>query len=123
MLLWLIGTALAADLPTVEVDWKGDVGTLKVEAPAGEHVTDTAPADVALAWAGHRLDAEVLGSNVSRGVPLWDIRGTTMEGTLLAWFFQSDATRNLFVVAVIHAIAGTLFSAMLPVSMDIGPWE
>ena len=48
---------------------------------------------------------------------------TTVEGALLAWYFQSDATRNLFVVAAIHAVAGTLFSAMLPVSMDIGPWE
>jgi len=46
-----------------------------------------------------------------------------VEGALLAWAFQSDATRNLFVAAVIHAVAGTLFSALLPVSMEIGPWE
>ena len=48
---------------------------------------------------------------------------TTVEGALLAWYFQSDATRNLFVVAVIHAVAGTLFSALLPFSTNIGPWD
>lgn len=48
---------------------------------------------------------------------------TAVEGALLAWYFQADATRNLFVAAVIHAVAGTLFSAMLPVSTNIGPWE
>jgi len=46
---------------------------------------------------------------------------TTLEGVLLAWYFQSDATRNLFVVVLIHAVAGTLFSAMLPVSTGVGP--
>ena len=47
---------------------------------------------------------------------------TTVEGALLGWYFQSDATRNLFVMAAIHAVAGTLFSAMVPVSTGVGPW-
>jgi len=46
----------------------------------------------------------------------------SVEGVVLAWYFQSDATRNLFVMAVIHAVTGTLFSAMLPVSTGVGPW-
>jgi hypothetical protein len=67
------------------------------------------------------LTGLVFGAMHRPSVPLVVL--TTLEGTVLAWYFQSAATRNLFVVVVIHAVAGTLFSAMLPVSMDIGPWD
>lgn len=43
-------------------------------------------------------------------------------GSLLAWYFQADRTRNLFAMGLLHATAGTLFSLWLPVSMDVGPW-
>jgi len=74
----------------------------------------------ARAWAA-LLTGILFGAIHLPSLPLAGL--TAIEGTLLAWYFQSDATRNLFVVAVIHAVGGTLFSAMLPVSTSVGPWN
>ena len=47
---------------------------------------------------------------------------TGVAGTAFGWLLQRDATRNLFLLAVVHALAGTLLAAALPLSTDVGPW-
>jgi len=43
--------------------------------------------------------------------------------TYLAWHFQRAATRNLFAACALHALLGSLYAQLLPLSMDVGPWR
>jgi hypothetical protein len=48
---------------------------------------------------------------------------TALAGALLGWCFQVDRQRHLLLAAAVHAVAGTLYSRLLPFSMDAGPWD
>jgi hypothetical protein len=48
---------------------------------------------------------------------------TAAAGALLGWTFQVDRQRNLLLTAAVHAVAGTLYSRLLPFSMHAGPWD
>ncbi len=51
------------------------------------------------------------------------VAATALVGALLGWCFQVDRQRHLLLAAAIHAVAGTLYSRLLPFSMDAGPWD
>jgi hypothetical protein len=56
-------------------------------------------------------------------VPAWSLVAATLPvGVLFAWFFQVDRSRNLFVLGLVHGVAGTLYAVLLPYPMTIGPW-
>jgi len=52
----------------------------------------------------------------------WLVLATFPLGVLYGWLFQEDRYRNLFVIGVTHGVAGTLYAALIPGSMAIGPW-
>jgi hypothetical protein len=52
----------------------------------------------------------------------WLVLATFPVGVLYGWLFQEDRYRNLFVIGVTHGVAGTLYAALIPGSMVIGPW-
>jgi hypothetical protein len=50
------------------------------------------------------------------------VAATGAVGAALGWSFQLDRRRHLLLAAALHAVAGTLYSRLLPFSMDAGPW-
>jgi hypothetical protein len=52
----------------------------------------------------------------------WLVLATFPVGVVYGWLFQEDRYRNLFVIGVTHGIAGTLYGALIPGSMAVGPW-
>lgn len=52
----------------------------------------------------------------------WLVLATFPVGVIYGWLFQEDRYRNLFVIGLTHGVAGTMYGALLPGSMAIGPW-
>lgn len=52
----------------------------------------------------------------------WLVVATFPVGVVYGWLFQEDRYRNLFVIGLTQGVAGTLYGALIPGSMAVGPW-
>jgi thiol-disulfide isomerase/thioredoxin len=68
MWLWCVSMAFAGTNPIIHIQWKGDQGSLRVAAPAGEHFAADAPAELDVKWTERSLNLE--GVNLELGAPL-----------------------------------------------------
>ncbi len=82
LLLLSLSAFASPSLPDVHVAWKGPRATLAVTAPAGEHLAPDAPADLDLSWGGEWLSMSASGADLADGVPIRDLRGAHVLGTL-----------------------------------------
>src|SRR6478752_7061596 len=82
--MWLTfaAAAWAGEPPVVEITWKKDRATLRIEAPKDQKIAPDAPARLALRWADRELDLASDGAGLSRGLPMGDLRGVALDGAL-----------------------------------------
>lgn len=79
MIFWCVSAALAVS-PTIALTWTADRGLLVVEAPEGHELAVDAPATVRLSWADTALVASTDGAALVRGIPLGDLRSSSVVG-------------------------------------------
>ncbi|MCB9690745.1 MAG: thioredoxin family protein [Alphaproteobacteria bacterium] len=87
--MWWMALAFA-EAPRVEVRWRGPEGTLHVVPPAGAKVSGDAPVDVALVVGDRPRAFGVDGDFLHGGLPLGDVRDTSVEGTVDLQICEDD---------------------------------
>jgi thiol-disulfide isomerase/thioredoxin len=88
--LLAVTLANAAPPPAVEVAWKGAKSTVHIVAPAGHHVAEDAPVDLILA--SPKFEAHLMGADVAKGLPVADLRGQAVNGSLDVSICTDDNT-------------------------------
>lgn len=101
MVVWMMG-AVAFAGAGVELDWKGAHSHVKLIAPAGEHVSEEAPATLELAVGARRIRWEASGAELAEGVPAGPVAGEALSGTLSAAFCEDAGTRCRSVVLAVE---------------------
>lgn len=124
-LLLLTLPALAANtLPEVRVDWKGELGSLMVLAPTGEHIAPDAPAAGWVEVDGQRLQLEGWGAGLQRGLGL-TLPGDSahvVQGALsLSLCENGGTTYRLVEVGFLGTVEGRKGAQLLSVSAPTEP--
>lgn len=92
LVVLLTALAFASGYPSVDVVWRGADGRMVVTGPPGEHVAPEAWTDASLHWGDQELVFSTPGSGLDRGIPLPDVRGRGIEGTLRFSLCQDNGT-------------------------------
>jgi thiol-disulfide isomerase/thioredoxin len=79
---WFVATAVAAQVPSVEVEWRKDRATMRLSTPPGLHVAEDAPVDVTYRIGADQFALQLPGARLGEGLPLQDARGRQLDGAM-----------------------------------------
>lgn len=122
----LVATAMATDPgmadPGLVVAWRGAAARLEVVPPEGEHVAPDAPVDAEVHVGARTVVLADLGNALRRGLPLGEVRGHRVEGTMTLSLCEDGGTRCRIVDVAFDGAVSEMRRGTLPLTVhsDVG---